>query len=445
MPPEHPVIAAFRDAAEKVPAYKRILADEALDPAEVANVEDFAARVPVIDEERTFRKFPLAELCRAGSPGRLAGVLTSSGPSGKFAFGLYDLPGAEAQADRMDDALDGLLQVRTRATLLINCLPMGVKVPTRACTLAETSVRADMVTAIVAQFASHYDQIIMVGEAAFIKHVLELGLDMGIDWQGLLIHLILGEEPLAENARKYFQSILGCDLARPQTGLIGSSMGVAELGLNLFFELPHLIALRRALHEDRRLREAVLGPDVPTTPMLFTYDPRRIYVEVLEDRRLVVSTLAPARTVPLIRYETGDVASFIDTQALPAPMLDAMGLSPQAVGDLPMIMVHGRGRCALAGQKPVYPEQVKEGLYHRPELARKTTANFRLVSGTDSVAVKIQLAPGVPNDPDCADEFAEVLGDYLSAPFTVGCWPYADFTGGMALDYERKFDYLATD
>ncbi|GAF79128.1 unnamed protein product, partial [marine sediment metagenome] len=311
----------------------------------------------------------------------------------------------------------------------------------RECTVAETSVRPDMVTALVGGFACHYDQVILVGEASFIKLVLELGERQGIDWREILVHVIVGEEPLAENARKYLEDILGIDTSRPETGMIGSSMGVAELGLNLFFELPQLVALRRRLHADEASRHAVLGQGATTVPMLFTYDLSRIHVEVLENNDLVISTLDPDRLLPLIRYRTGDKASILAPEQL-AMILG--GDVPAEMANLPVLMVHGRGQCALAGEdeKPVFPEQVKEGLYYDLEMAQLATGNFRLTSGLLRAQVRIQLSPGVAVSPEISDRFAIAVSRYVPAPISVTCEKYEDFAGGMALDYERKFDYL---
>lgn len=435
----HPAISAFQLAADEVPAYARILAEAGVDPAGIDNLDDFISRVPVIDKARTFGNFPVAELCRRGNPGRLAGVLTSSGHSGQFAFGLYDADSAASESRRIDDALDMLFDIRSRPTLLVNCLPMGVKVLTRQCTVAETSVRPDMVTALIAEFAHLYEQVILVGEASFIKLVLELGHSRRIDWKKLLVHVIAGEEPLAENARQYLEDMLGIDADRPETGMIGSSMGVAELGLNLFFEFPQLVALRRRLHKDQACRHAILGEGATTAPMLFTYDPSRIHVEVLDDNELVISTLDPTRPLPLIRYSTGDKATFLAPELLAA----MLGELPSQ----PVLMVHGRGQCALAGEdeKPVYPEQVKEGLYHDHALAGLVTGNFRLSSGPQRAQVRIQLSPAVAPPPEVSERFAEAISRYVTAPISVTCEKYEDFAGGMALDYERKFDYLGSD
>jgi len=438
-------LGAFHRVAAEVPAYGQILREAGVDPSKVRTLEDFRTRVPVIDKPATFGRFGVAELCRGGQLGRVASVLTSSGHSGRFAYGLYGPEDVETASDRIDDALDAFFRVRTRSTLLVNCLPMGVKVYTRACTLGETCVRADMVTALVSAFGRHYEQVILVGETAFIKHVLELGQRQGLDWGSRLIHIVVGEEPLAENARKYLEILAGIQRKQPDKGLIVSSMGVAEIGLNLFFETPALIAVRRALHEDRTLRQAVLGPSARNVPMLFTYDPSQLFVEVVGSRQLVVSTLAPDRRLPLIRYATGDEAEFLNGNDGIAAAAEAGGMPADVLASVPILCVEGRGQFALAGDVRVYPEQVKEGVYSDPALAGLTTANFRLRSGPDRARIRIQLSPGVGTEPGLADRFAGAIAHYVDAPIEVACETYDAFKSGMSLDYERKFPYVAGD
>jgi phenylacetate-CoA ligase len=221
-------LQAFRRVARSVPAYRALLNEAGIKVETIKTPADFKA-LPILEKAGTFQRFRLAELCRDGELGRLGSVLTSSGHSGIFAFGLNDAESLPAVSAWIDDLLDFLFGVRSKPTLLINCLPMGVKIPTQACTLAETSVRPDMAVALVKAFASHYSQIILAGEAAFIKHLLELGRRSGVDWGDILIHVIVGEEPLAENARKYLEQLLGTDATRPDDGVIASSMGVASL------------------------------------------------------------------------------------------------------------------------------------------------------------------------------------------------------------------------
>ena len=439
---ETSVLHVFRQAAEEVPAYRRILAEAGVSPDAVENLDVFRQSVPLLEKASTFGRFPLADLCRGGDLGNPAWVLTSSGHSGRFAFGMYHADTGGAAADRIDAALDAYFQVASRSTLLVNCLPMGVKVYTRACTLAETSVREDMVTALMSGVAPSYDQTILVGETAFIKRVLELGREQGVDWAGQRVQVVVGEEPLAENARTYLASLLGIDPAQPETGRIISTMGVAELGLNLFFEVQPLIALRRALHHDEAWRRRVLGSRGRHVPMLFTCDPQRLFPEVTGDGRLVVTVLDATRRLPLIRYVTGDRCDWLTLgDALPEAA-ERIGLPAADLEALPILMVRGRGGPAGPDGMLLDPEPVKEGLYAEADLAARTTANFRLRAAGKGWHVRVQLAPGVAADAGLAGRYADAIDRYAPVPVAVACVEYGAFGSGMSLDYERKFDYL---
>lgn len=441
---EDRALEAFHRAAASVPAYRTLLREAKIVAEELKSRADFLT-LPILDKASTFQRFPIEELCRDGELGRLGSVLTSSGHSGIFAYGLNDAETLPAFSVWIDDLLDLLFEVRSKRTLLINCLPMGVKVPTQACTLAETSVRPDMAVSLVKSLGRHFAQIILVGEAAFLKHVLESGQQSGVDWKQHLVHIILGEEPLAENARIYFEGILGTNVARPEDGIIASSMGVAEVGLNLFSEIPPaspLIVLRRLLHVNAELRRRVLGPGT-VVPSLFTYDPGRILTEFDAGGRLVLTTLEPHLRIPLIRYATGDRGSFLQLPEEIRPDLEAVGVSWTLLQSLPVVAISGRGEHASAGEAAVYPEEVKEGIYHDHSLAALTTANFRLVSGAPQVRIRIQLSPGVSRTEETENGFHAAISHYVAAPIAVVCEPYENFVSGMSLDYERKFSYLS--
>jgi phenylacetate-CoA ligase len=436
-------LETFRRAAQRVPAYRQILQEAGIDPQAIQNETDFP-RLPILEKRDTFQRFTIEELCLDGQVGRLGSVLTSSGHSGIFAFGLTEAEAMAGTVQWIDDSLDALFQVRSKSALLINCLPMGVKVPTQACTLAETSVRPDMAVGLVKGFGRHFAQIILVGEAAFIKHLLELGVKAGVNWKSLLVHVIVGEEPLAENARKYLEHLLGTDSRQPGRGMVVSSMGVAEVGLNLFAEAPppgQLTALRRALHEDAELRGKVFGPS-SWVPSLFTYDPRRIFVEFDRSQRLLLTTLDPRLRIPLVRYATGDRGRVMHFSETTRGAIEAAGVSWELLSWLPIVAIEGRGDHALAGKLPVFPEAVKEGIYHQPSLVELITANFRVVSGPERVRVRLQLSPGVAPSAELEQRFESGIRLYVDAPFTVSCERYETFGSNMAVDYERKFQYL---
>lgn len=437
------VLETFHRVSARVPAYRMLLNEAGITPSAITSIADFS-RLPVLEKKDTFQRFPIEELCVEGRLGQLASVLTSSGHSGVFAFGLIGAETLSGITRWIDDLLDTLFSVRSQPTLLINCLPMGVKVHTQACTVAEVSVRPDMAIGLIQAFGRHFAQIILVGDAAFVKLLLESGSRAGIDWPTLRVHVILGEEPLAENARKYLQEILGIDWRNPAGGIVCSSMGVGEIGLNLFSEVPPLaplMMLRRVLHDDARLRHAVFG-SADVVPSLFTFDPYRIFVEFDSDRRLILTTLDPQLRLPLIRYATGDCGSFLKLPDNLTPQFEEAGISCDLLRQIPIVAILGRGQHAAAAGEKVYPEAVKEGIYLRPELARLTTANFRLVSGPERVRIRVQLSPNQPWSAAIEANFSDAISNYVHAPFDLVCELYENFHSGMALDYERKFAYL---
>lgn len=438
-------LSAFQNAAARVPAYRTLLAEAGIDASNIQSVDGFRS-LPTLGKGNTFQRFPIHELCVDGEIGRLSSVLTSSGHSGIFAFGLNAADVASEQVEWIDSMLDAVFQVRSKPTLLINCLPMGVKVPSHACTVAETSVRPDMVIGLVGAFARYYSQIILLGEAAFVKATLEMGEAGGIVWPDHLVHVILGEELLAENARKYLSFLLGGGNGVPGQGLVCSSMGVGEVGLNLFGEVPPsglLIALRQALHENEALRQAVFG-NAATVPSIFAYDPQRVFVEFDPEGRLILTTLDERLRLPLIRYSTGDCGRFLDIPETVRPELEKLGFPVAMLSQIPLVAIFGRGHHVATSAGKVAPEEIKEGLYLDPALARMTTANFRLKAVHGTAQVRVQLSQGVALEEGMNARYASAISRYVKAPFEVVCEPYASFGSGMALDYERKFDYLGS-
>ena len=136
-----------------MPAYRCLLREHGVDPVAIVDSDTFAARCPILTKANTFDRFSVAELCVEGAMCDLANVLTSSGHGGRFSFGLSTRQQhAEAPA-MIDYALDQAFAISRRRTLVINCLPMGVGFSSSRATVATTSVREDMATALVATFA----------------------------------------------------------------------------------------------------------------------------------------------------------------------------------------------------------------------------------------------------------------------------------------------------
>jgi phenylacetate-CoA ligase len=436
------LLAAFHRAATTVPAYRRLLAEHGITPASIVDRRTFSSLCPVLTKANTFDRFPIDQLCAEGAIKDLAGVLTSSGHGGRFSFGLSTRQQHAESASMIDDALDHAFKVRSRRTLVINCLPMGVVFSSEATTVATTSVREDMAIALLTTFGSHYEQVLIVSDPLFLRRLIDYGDEKRVKWHKYRLGVVLGEEIFGEHFRAYIAGRLGLDPDRPDDGYIMSSFGVGELGLHLCYETPETIAVRRAALQDPDLSRLLFGEcDVP--PMVLAFDDRRTLIEALDlDHqgygRMTISMLDPTLPVPLLRYQTGDVVRWLDPSRV---MIETFRRGFTLPGPLPrnLLALTGREKERLPNRS--YVGAYKDALYADHRIADRLTGAFRVMPIDASfVVVHVQLVPGARVQADFGDRVREALGIQAFAGQVVVS-RYEDFPYGMGLDYERKFAY----
>ena len=431
----------FARAARQSPAYAALLAEAGVEPAACRSGEEVLARAPVLAKADLFERFPVKELLvREVDPARLGGVLTSSGHGGSnFAFGVSTRSQLQLAADDIDLGLQLAFGIDQRATLLVNCLPMGVFFTSNTVCVANVSVREDMAFAILNQAGPLFEQAILCTDPLFCKRLLDYAAQQGFDWSRLRMNVVLGEEMFSEDYRTYLAAALGVPLDAPGGSLIGSSMGVGELGLNLFFETSETIALRRAWHRQ--------DPD-QLLPSYFCFNPLRSYVEVLEPNAegvgdLVITMLDTRAPIPMIRYRTGDRARWL-TAADHAP-LDAEERAALAALPFPLVAVLGRDKDQIDSHWHV--DHFKALLYRRPALADQLSGAFRVLRHDEGLRLDVQLGLAATRTPEAvAAELTALIAESAarrgaSVP-ELCCFPYHAFPHGMGLDYERKFRYF---
>ena len=161
-----------------------------------------------------------------------------------------------------------------------------------------------------------------MADPLFMKRLTDYAAAHATDWNRHRVHVVLGEEIFGEHFRGYVASCLGLNVDRPEQGYIMSSFGVGELGLHLCYETPATIALRRAAWTNPELARDLLG--VENAGMR---DAGRSSLSTLCARsskshepdpagygHLTVSMLDADLPIPLLRYQTGDVARLLDAR-----------------------------------------------------------------------------------------------------------------------------------
>lgn len=436
------VLEAYARVVAAMPWYRALLAERRVGADAVRDIDSFARHCPVLTKQNTFERFAIADLAATTSIPDLAGVLTSSGHGGRFSFGLTTRAQEQSGADDIDGALDAAFGVRTRPTLAINCLPMGVTFASRCMTVATTSVREDMAVALVETFGTAYAQIVLVADPLFLKRLTDYARRRALDWRRHRVQVVVGEEVFGEHFRAYMTSRLGLGGAEQPDTFLMSSFGVGELGLHLCHETRATVRLRRLAADHPAFARALLGPSISTcgTPMIFTYAPSRTYMEVDDADadgygRLTISMLDPALPIPLLRYQTGDLVRHLDPREVSA-VLAAHGLALSE--DLPdqLIALRGREREALPNGATV--ALYKDALYADPLVADRLSGAVRLAfEGTDAV-MHVQLGQACTDERGIGTALIGALPAH-ARPRDVVVWPYERFPFGMSLDHERKF------
>jgi phenylacetate-CoA ligase len=442
---EKAAVKAFQRTARRVPAYKKLLRERGVDPGKVVDIRSFQELVPILSKEDVFPNTDIQDLCLDGRLDRMKNPLASSGFSGVFSFGINTADNLVSAEKAIDTALDYMFNISERKTFFINCVPMGIKVPT-SLPIADTSVRSDIVLALFHKLKRKFDQTIFLSDPHFLKKVLEDGLDSGINWKEENAQFISGEDWFSESFRSYVSDILGTDWeSSPTRGLFVSTMGITELELNLFHETLQTVRIRRAAERDPKLRDALFGTGFDVIPLLFHYYPHRIFVETVGDAdkpgELVFTILSAANLTPLIRYNSKDEGLIIPLAKV-NKVLSETGY-PHLCPDLqlPLVALGGRkGKCVATAKASLSPEKARSLLYGNFELARRVTGNFLLSRKDDIIMVEIQLKEGEKNSEHALRAFAELFHSVPGAE--VRLFAYHEFRHGMRLDYESKFRHI---
>jgi phenylacetate-CoA ligase len=445
IPPEsgERVLAAFRRAVEQSRAYRVVLQEHGIDPSTIVDLDAFTRRCPVLSKRATFARFPIADLVVPDALDEMSGLLTSSGHGGVFTFGVETRGRMAGAAAFVDDALDAAYGVKAKRTLAINCLPMGVGISSDCMAVATVSVREDMAVAIVKAFGEHFEQVLLVCDPLFLPVLLGHGSAERVPWRRYDTKLILGGEFFGESFRNYAGRQLGYSAGELGAGVIRSSMGVGELGLHLLYETPATIALRREAAARPAFAMELLGAAAPVrpAPMLLAHDDARVFVEI--DRpepsgagALTLTLLDPGAPVPLVRYQTGDMAALVDAGHARA-VAQRHGV---AVASLPdrIVALHGRRDDRLPSGSGV--SVYREALFADDDVASEVTGAYRVEFDGDGPMLHVQLRPGIGVDPSAKDRILDALAPE-DRPRDVRLWRYEEFPFGMRLDYERKFPY----
>jgi len=437
-------IAAFHRAAKTVPFYHSFLKNNSVSSSKIKTISDFE-KLPILNKENFFAEniSTITDIARHGSLHNCASILPSSGFSGVFSFGLISKHEARNANKRIDTTLDYIFHIRKKKTLIINALSMGINIPSNLAVTINIGPRQDIALSTVRIFSKEFQQTIIVGDNSWIKNLLEAGINQGINWNSIGLRIIIGGESFPESFRSYLAQITNISLdSKTRQVLIGTSFGIAEIGLNVLFETQETIALRRKLTADTNLMPPLFGEQTILCPMLFQYNPMNYYIEEL-DGQLLFTVLSQETMMPLIRYASGDIGQIIPYESLKKYLfkLNLKEYIPSL--PLPIIALKGRKQILDFTGITVSPDTIKHIIYTSKCIQPLITGYFRMAKLNNKLQIEFQLKEDKNLPRDCETKFLNELVEFLSLPVETELifYPYRKFPYALELDYERKFKY----
>lgn len=424
------LVAAFRHAASTLPFYKDLLEKKGISLEMINTDEDFFARVPIISKEEIFPAYPVSSLCQGGEVGSFVSAIVSSGTSGIFSYGLLTDQDVKAQKAMIDGMFRMFLSADTRPPIVINALPMGVSFVS-SYPVIPTSVRSDIVLQVIKTFSNKKNQIILITDPNVLKKIVEEGVATGISWPGIQITCVIGGAGFSDSLTQYLLHQLNGEMRAgvPLQNNILGTMGLTEIGLNIFCSTPDLVLLRHLVQHNDTMMRKLFGASVTVDcPELMYCMSNGVHVEIHNPDAdgigdIVLTHLDTSLKTMLIRYDTGDRGKMIDVALLAEESQRLLALP------LPIIAIFGRR--GDARRDGISPGEVKELLFREASIASSVTGHFMIAKEHGPKEILVQMKPDI-----------QTLPPLCLREFKVAWVPYHEYKFDMELNYEKKWKHM---
>ena len=437
------LLKSLRQSYKISPAYRDIINKRNIRISDIKDLSEFKSKVPVLNKDNYFNQYSYSELLGENC-NKMKLAMSSSGFSGNFAFGFSSEKSLKSGQLGVDTTLDYWFDISNKKTFLINCAPMGVHVET-SIPLAETSVRSDMALSLLKKISPSYDQTIIAGDPHFLKKLIEEGDEQKINWKKLHVSLITAQDWLPESLRTYLANRLGIDIDSNDDRGIFATMGMTELGLNVFHESKYSVAIRRTIIHDKKLRKLFLHSGMGFSPYFFHYYPFRTYIESIktdDQEELLFSVTDKKSILPVLRYATGDSGKVFKYENFSKLLQNSY---PQFIPDLklPVAIMSGRTKSRIQfANKFLSIEDIKEKLYLDYEFASSITGLLMIKPLKNRLQLSIQLKDKVKKTSILEGKISHIMYDHFPNEIEVKLLNYYEQLKGLELNYEKKLSVI---
>jgi len=398
---EKMALKLFKDMSQRVPAYKKFLKENKINPNKIKTFED-VSRIPTVSKDNYLKKYSLEDLCWDGNFDKSSWVISST--SGSTGDPFY-FPRTKEQ-----DLLYSLtaelylitnFSINKKSTLYIDAFPMGPwigglftyqaiqHIADRSkynLSIITTSIDKNEILKAIQRFGDMFDQIILGSYGPFTKDVLEEGSNRGINWKKYDIKFVFSAEAFSETFRDYVLETVG------KAGAFECTLnhyGTVDLG-TMAYETPLAIKIRRLALNNKNFYYKLFG-DTKKLPTLCQYLPEHFYFQKNEKGGLICSSYSG---IPLFRYDlkdNGDVISFEEMKTIFkgnnldfADIRKDKHIPEHSFWEIPFVFVFERGDLSVSFYAfQVYPEAIRIVLLSK-DMVHRVTGKFTMIVDFDS-------------------------------------------------------------
>jgi phenylacetate-CoA ligase len=393
---ENMALKLFKEMSVRVPAYKKFLKENKINPNKIKTFKDTLS-VPPIDKESYLKKYELKDLCWDGVFDKSSWVISStSGSTGEpFYFPrndeqdlLYSLTAELYLITNFD--------IQKKSTLYIDAFPMGpwigglftyqaIKhIASRGkynLSIITTSINKNEIIKTVKKFGPMFDQIIIGSYGPFLKDTLEDGLNQGVNWKDYDIKFVFSAEGFSENFRDYVLETSGHPGCFERTL---NHYGTVDLG-TMAHETPAAIAIRRSLLENPDIYKDFFNQN-KKVPTLCQYIPEHFYFQKSDNGNgLLCSSYSG---LPLFKYDLKDnggivsydkVINFLNENKLNAKgIIHNKHVPKKSLWKLPFVYIFERSDFSVSFYAfQVYPDTIRKAIQIN-EMEHKITGKFTM-------------------------------------------------------------------
>ncbi len=426
-------LEVFHAASCQVPAYKKFLAENNINPRLIRTIDDYKS-IPPINKKNYLRKYPINELCWDGDLTRLNVISVSSGSTGDPFYWPRDI-WQEREVDHWYElTYKYLFGTDKKNSLVIIAFAMGMYIAgpfTFASslrisqkgypiTISTTSNDIKAILKLIKSTGHNFDQVIIGGYPPFIKDLIDCGIQDKIKWEDYHLKLFFGGESFSENWRDFIHDQIKSNATLNSTINMYGSADSAILGI----ESPVSILYRRNTTKTQELQEHYFSDQ--RIPSILSYNPLFKYFETDENRSLLFTN---SSGIPLIRYEIGDSGGIIPYKQVSTSFTQNENLGQLIRNEqlpswrLPLVYLFGRSdfTAHIYGAN-VYPENIKEAL-ENTEIQNLLSGKFIMrTEHNDDMSqhlnIRIELAPKTESTDALAKKIQEVVSQTLRAKNT---------------------------